>query len=323
MAIEFDCPHCKATIRVPDEASGKQGTCPGCRQKLRVPQLESIGEPAAEVPPAAVPEIQINVSAEEERPGTSRRRRRKRGKSSGGGLWINIGSGIACGALVVGVIVYLMTADARRLQGTIAATVDQRTSLPAKEINLPASGIPEELRDEVMSQLSAPGLQFASSLMMTKIQSSKNDLVVSIETSSRTKFFRVPLGQEEIVKGYLGLQRETIARLKRKEQHAAIEQLFADFGTAISNGASPTDLSRFRDTVAISGLVGVLGYSIEANVSGHAYPCVYEEDNGTVYFALPAETGQFQILGRRLSDGSIPLPLNYSAKISGVITVEE
>ena len=60
MAIEFTCPHCETTIRVPDESGGKKGTCPGCHAKLRVPQVEipsdpeepAIPEPTPPFPPA-------------------------------------------------------------------------------------------------------------------------------------------------------------------------------------------------------------------------------------------------------------------------------
>lgn len=48
MAIEFQCPSCAATVRVPDHAAGKKGSCPSCKVKLIVPQLEedSVEEPA-------------------------------------------------------------------------------------------------------------------------------------------------------------------------------------------------------------------------------------------------------------------------------------
>lgn len=39
MALEFDCPYCKATIRVPDNTAGKRGRCPKCATKLTIPKL--------------------------------------------------------------------------------------------------------------------------------------------------------------------------------------------------------------------------------------------------------------------------------------------
>src|SRR6187399_1705282 len=37
MAIEFDCPNCRARIRTPDEAAGKKARCPQCQQISPVP----------------------------------------------------------------------------------------------------------------------------------------------------------------------------------------------------------------------------------------------------------------------------------------------
>ena len=39
MAIEFNCPYCTATIRVPDAYAGKQGRCPKCDTKILIPNV--------------------------------------------------------------------------------------------------------------------------------------------------------------------------------------------------------------------------------------------------------------------------------------------
>jgi hypothetical protein len=40
MAIQFDCPYCTATMRVPDAVMGTIGRCPKCETSLRVPVVE-------------------------------------------------------------------------------------------------------------------------------------------------------------------------------------------------------------------------------------------------------------------------------------------
>lgn len=59
MAIEFNCPYCTTSIRVPDSAAGKRGTCPRCHTKILVPKPKNIprkaAAPAAESPPADSP----------------------------------------------------------------------------------------------------------------------------------------------------------------------------------------------------------------------------------------------------------------------------
>ena len=55
MAIEFNCPYCTSTIRVPDNASGKKGTCPRCDIPIMVPVIEQ--QPAAPAESPANPPV--------------------------------------------------------------------------------------------------------------------------------------------------------------------------------------------------------------------------------------------------------------------------
>lgn len=65
MAIEFDCPYCTATLRVPDAAMGKAGTCPKCDSSLTVPVLE-IPKPKQEFPVEVVsPASRLPVSQDQ------------------------------------------------------------------------------------------------------------------------------------------------------------------------------------------------------------------------------------------------------------------
>ena len=52
MAIQFQCPYCSATIRVPDTASGKSGQCPKCQARLKIPEVTP---PLAAPPPLPDP----------------------------------------------------------------------------------------------------------------------------------------------------------------------------------------------------------------------------------------------------------------------------
>lgn len=54
MAIQFQCPYCAATMRVPDAAAGKQTTCPSCQSDLLVPEVRP---PAGLAAPRASPPL--------------------------------------------------------------------------------------------------------------------------------------------------------------------------------------------------------------------------------------------------------------------------
>jgi len=70
MAIEFDCPRCSATIRVPDAYSGRQGRCPQCNERLLVP-LVAVPDVSQPPPPpqpallqpssAAAPPVSVSI----------------------------------------------------------------------------------------------------------------------------------------------------------------------------------------------------------------------------------------------------------------------
>ena len=55
MAIQFSCPYCTASVKVPDSASGKLGACPKCGTKVRIPSIQI--PPAGVSPPVLVPPV--------------------------------------------------------------------------------------------------------------------------------------------------------------------------------------------------------------------------------------------------------------------------
>lgn len=68
MAIEFDCPRCSATIRVPDAYSGRQGRCPQCNERLLVP-LVAVPEAAPQI--AMLPTSPLTVQTPAAVPGAA------------------------------------------------------------------------------------------------------------------------------------------------------------------------------------------------------------------------------------------------------------
>ena len=55
MAIEFNCPGCGSTLRVPEEAKGKKARCPQCSQTVDVPAESSAAGNVAAASAPAVP----------------------------------------------------------------------------------------------------------------------------------------------------------------------------------------------------------------------------------------------------------------------------
>ena len=41
MAIEFNCPHCKANLKAGSELAGTESKCPNCKKPITVPEQDS------------------------------------------------------------------------------------------------------------------------------------------------------------------------------------------------------------------------------------------------------------------------------------------
>ncbi|QDT38666.1 hypothetical protein [Stratiformator vulcanicus] len=350
MTIEFDCPNCGVAIRVDDSAAGKKGSCPKCRMKLRVPAIAPADEPPEPdpptAPPAAVPDQPVAAAPEappeqiasppvpptetpafnpaefltveeESVTGRTTKHRRKRGRGRSSGLIFSTVVAVVCG-LMIAVVVYRYAVDTGpRLTGEAVAAPSARAALPPKSIVPPAAGLPEESVALVMQALQPPGVPFKSRLMELRFVAAENAILVSVAESSATTLFAVPLGQESKVAAIVRLNRQQVAALKYKERRDEVLQFFRVFSNTLRNGeAIVPDDQGFRDTVGLNALTGVLGYSVEAVAEGRVYRCVYEDESGRIYFALPELTTEFQIRGRVLPDGSTPIPLDYQVTVA-------
>ena len=143
MAIEFDCPYCTATIRVPDAFGGKQGRCPKCDTHLLVPLVVRPGSPTVADTAAAsgdvVPDIVSDTNSQTEElffnpispgnPGVRRRRMRRRPSRA-----LVIGMPVICFLVLLAIIAYSLT-------GTLPLT-GEFAAKPLVERSLPRVTIP-------------------------------------------------------------------------------------------------------------------------------------------------------------------------------------
>nr|MDQ3333347.1 hypothetical protein [Planctomycetota bacterium] len=54
---------------------------------------------------------------------------------------------------------------------------------------------------------------------------------------------------------------------------------------------------------------------VEAIVGSTPFPCVYEDTTGGCYFFPPTGTQKFRIRGRKLADGTTPLPVDLEVVV--------
>lgn len=315
MAIEFSCPYCTVAVRVPDSAAGKMGKCPKCATRLLVPNP---ARPSTETPSPVQPTAASVAEPEPSPPDptpdpgeivglgqfpvmnaarpvptasvASRVRRRQRKNRL---VWV-----IPVMALLAfaGVVIWWTSPFATRLpmRGALIAV-----PLPSNELfstEIPASRFGEdEAAKTLLDRLTSEPVSLRSGLMRVEFRGGPKGVTVFVEAGTEAGLFRVDLSGEVAIQRYLESHRATLEQARSSIETAAAEE----FREAILNGdESSRDLSRFRDRLGLTALQGGFGHRIMAAVDSTLFPCVYQEAERSVVFALPVGTPQFRIVGR-------------------------
>ncbi|HEX6986423.1 MAG TPA: MJ0042-type zinc finger domain-containing protein [Planctomycetaceae bacterium] len=352
MAIEFECPACDATIRVKDEAAGKKGRCPKCRTLLLVPDPGPDEEPAPAPPepeppapplavappaPAAPPEPAVEPEPPVEpepvaapvidpsgpfplvaKPAFVRqppvRSRRSRRRYSTRTLVTAVTAALGLAVVAAGGwLLYKGTGP--DLSGTITGERLGEVALTPVTVPAPGDAVPKEDIEAVMGVLASEGLPLKSEYVAVLLTGEDGQVRVAVDTGPRAAAVRVPLASQPAVKAALALRRDAILRAKQSELRDATAGLFRDYAAYLETGTPMTRLPEYRDQVALNASVAAAGYAVEAVVSGTAFPCVYEDANGRCYFFPPAGTRSFRLRGRKLADGTTPLPVDFEVTV--------
>ena len=99
-----------------------------------------------------------------------------------------------------------------------------------------------------------------------------------------------------------------------------LKEKAAEFCAKLRDSGDPAELAGFRDSVGLNSMRRGLGYVVQAVANGRQCPCVYEDNRGRLYFAVPLGVTELEIRGRKLADGSQPFSGKYSVTIRGATT---
>jgi hypothetical protein len=343
MAIQFNCPSCAATLKVPDAAAGKKGTCPKCGTALLVPRIEpppsqaaasaaqgrsdeaaassAPSDPAFREFPAAKPSpaseaedpLAFLAHVEPTAPGTipresptvRRLNRRRRGPWS---LLIPLFFFAAFAG--VGGWLYFREATPR-LEGTLqAVALDEEQPPPGFITHLDAD-LPEDVFAQILKDLAAKPLPpVRSNLMEVEFKPGPKALEVYLRATPETQFFRVDLNRHPALRRFRNDRAKELGEPRREEFTAAAAQMLRDWQQSGS-----IDASRYRDTAGLNALLLPLSYHLQAVVDGNIYRAVAEDVDGRAYFLLPPGTMQFHVEGRKLKDGRVLFPGKYTVNV--------
>ena len=232
MAIQFDCPFCTSTLKVPDSTAGKQGDCPRCGTKLVIPNPFAAegGTPSAD--PAAAPDSAVspsqdtptpppasqtpepspvmppvNVVAPQPRSSATAQYLRKRRKSNAGGVILFL----FFFAVMVGVAGYFYWNFGLRLEGNlVAARISSEAAKVEQRLNPANAGVSEEVIKAVNQNLLETPRRVQSDLMDVLFYGlEKGGLEVRLKPGAKTELVRVDLTGDPALMDYISKQGRT------------------------------------------------------------------------------------------------------------------
>ena len=335
MAIQFHCPYCTASIRVPDAAAGKRGTCPKCATKLIVPNVEPppvakpvpaapAGNPSPEAkpgpPPVPVsaplgfPEIQIDAPIVAQAPPMAQIARR-RAKRKGTNPLVPI----LLFCVVMGLVGYWMLKPGVTITGELSAQMVPGFEVPKALIDkstFPLASAKggaswEELIKHPPSAVRVPDAFFM------EFEPSEKGVEVVIQTVANLDVFRVRTNS--LLRQFVELHVDEISRQQQAEFKEALPKFVADWQTSQQNDL-PFQTTAYYDTVGFNRLTGPMGYCVVAQIGDKSYRCVHEDPEGHLYFLLPQGTEQFVLQGRKLPDGKTLFESRLTVKVGPPVT---
>lgn len=343
MAIEFDCPYCTATIRVPDSFGGQQGRCPKCNTRLLVPVVVRPGSttvPAASAHPltdhqhAATPgamqnaaPVQTPVPTSAEVPTVSgidpfsvkpvgpvniNRRRRARRRPSRA---LVIGMPVLCFLVLLAVIFFSVT-KTLPLTGELTARRLEERQLPPVTIPWSECELAETDLVTLQEFLTTNPETLASELMTCRMLATPEGLEIRLTAGQGNNWFAVSPTTSKSLALWLKKERPALNRTRLEVRQNALQAWCRDKLLQISGERITIDAITVRDHVCLNACGDALSFAVHAVVGTRAVPCAYEDDTGSLYFCLPRMTQSFQIQGRNLPNGVKVFAGEYNAVVA-------
>jgi len=346
MAIEFNCPYCTATIRVPDAYAGKQGRCPKCDTKLLIPSVPLPGPSAAPqlpnvptLPMAAngggplVPEglpvvTNGNVAASDDpfavRPMTTpvvkSRRRNARQRPS---RTLVIGVPVICFLVLFGVIAYSLIGSLPQLHGELTGRRLVGLSLPKTVIPWSDMRLNEDDRRILQEALTTQPESLASQVLSCRLSASDDGILVTLAAQSESQWIVVNVAAEKPLAIWRRKEGPHLNRIRLDELHTAVTQYAKDKLLKINGEQIAIDAVAVRDQVALNASCRSLSYAIQAWADSTIFPCAAEDELGQLYFCLPKTVQVFKIQGRTFANGTLGFNGDYNVTVSGETVTTE
>lgn len=213
--------------------------------------------------------------------------------------------------------------QAEHLSGELTAESAPRLDLPYLEI--PGSTFrqsPDEIK-KVLERLEASPVKIPSMLMQILISANKHSMTVKVNVGQQTSFYRVDTNGDAPLAKYRKAHSKELEQLRTSEIEQSASEFVDEYQKVKEKKVTANTLNEYRNSLALPTLVRGLGHQVVAVHGPTMYYCVYEDNDGGLYFLLPPGLQSFEITGRKSKDGKVIFPGTYVVKVTGEMKMPE
>lgn len=324
MAIEFDCPYCTATIRVPDAYGGREGRCPKCNTRLLVPtvvrpgtappsQVSQQNSPVASaasspvmasgVEAPSIPADPSTLSFPDPRkpvPPSARRKGRRRPSRA-----LVVGMPVLGFLILLGIIGYVVTTMAPSLSGDLKAIRITNDAVSRSVIPWSDTGLDETQQATLQEALRATPEVLTSELMTCRLIGSEEGIAIQLTSSASTEWIAIETAsdQNKTLGLWLRKERNNLNMARVAELQAAVRKYCSDKLAQLDGQKTPLDAISIRDDVALNAGGGPLSFVTQALIGKRAIRVAAESEQGQLLVCVPKGTLAFELTGRSGKDG--------------------
>lgn len=337
MAILFSCPYCTASIKVPDSTAGKLGVCPKCGTQIRIPALPtpptansqvasgSVFPPtqpfpfvpgafpvAAPLPPPESPTDPFDFSSARTPAAAASitpPKPKNRPQSSGSGLLIAVMVGVLA---FVGVGGWLYVKNLPVYSGIVAGT-----RIPAASHSIPVSipwvamGVDASSQPPVIEYFKRHKSSILSNMLTIEISVSTQGLEIRLSPSNIATLVSVDPLQIPDLKKLIAAKELEWDATRKSELTQFGKSLCENAAKAQLEGTRMSNISDYRNVVALNALVRGLGHHSQAVTNNTVYPCVFEDKDGKLYFVVPFQSTEILVQEKAIEGRSRVLPAQF------------
>ncbi|MBS0264554.1 MAG: hypothetical protein JSS02_21650 [Planctomycetes bacterium] len=149
-----------------------------------------------------------------------------------------------------------------------------------------------------------------------EFRAANNSMEIAVHTTGRSEFFRVDPAKDKKLAAFIDDHKQDYRAAVDQGLQQAVPKFLAELEPRAEKSREIEGLAEYRDAVGLASLMkGTgFGYFVQASIGKQGYPCIHEDTQGRLYFALPEGTREFELVAHSRAPRSPQHRLHFAGR---------